>query len=222
MTRARTEHRLRREVVEISNALWERGWVANHDGNVSARASAGRIVATATGLSKRVIDSDKVIVVDESKRVVSGRLRVFSEIGLHLAVMGARPDVVSVVHAHCPYATARGLTRQALPCFLPESVVSLGREIPVVPLAMPGKDAEAELSRFVHDADVVMIEGNGVLAWGSDPEQAFLRLELCEHLCRIAHLAGCVSPLPDAMLEPLLAKRRSAGLGKAGRADKAR
>ena len=42
---------------------------------------------------------------------------------------------------------------------------------------------------------------HGVLTWGDDLEQAFLRLELVEHLAKIAHAAGEARPLPDAACE---------------------
>lgn len=69
--------------------------------------------------------------------------------------------------------------------FVPEAVVSLGATVPLVPLTAPGSAQVAALSPLVPLHDVVLIAGNGVLAWGDSIEQAYLRLELCEHLCRI-------------------------------------
>jgi len=221
----RTEHRLRQQIVCVSRRIWERGWVANHDGNATARAAPGRIVATATALSKREIDSEKLIVVDESRRVVSGRLRPFSELGLHLVVYAGRPDVGAVLHAHPPHATARALLGLPLPCFLPEAVVSLGLEIPLVPPAAPGAEAERALSPFVEANDAALLGGHGVLSWGDDPEQCYLRMELVEHLSRIADLVEARGPLPSLppeLLRKLLESRARAGLGSEGRRGRAR
>lgn len=214
------EHQLRRAIAEVSRLTWDRGWVANHDGNATALAAPGRIVATPTGVSKRGIGADDLLVVDEKGKVLRGRAKVFSEIGLHLAIYRARPDVGAVLHAHPPHATALAATGGALPCFLPEAVVSLGADVPLVPLALPGPAAEAALAPFLRDHDTVLMASHGVFAWGDNPEQALLRLELVEHLARIALLAvarGGVEPLPDAMVEALLEKRRAAGLGPAAR-----
>jgi L-fuculose-phosphate aldolase len=213
----RPEHAIRREVSDISRLIWERGWVANHDGNVTAKVAPGRIVATPTGLSKRVIDREALLVVDESGRVVRGRLRPFSELGMHLLVYRARPDVAAIVHAHPPYATARGMRCEAIPSFLPEAVVSIGEGVPVVPLAMPGRDSEDALEPFVREHDAVLIQGNGVFAWGTDVEHAYLRMELVEHLAHMAHITGVTPALPRDMVEKLLEKRAAAGLGPAGR-----
>jgi L-fuculose-phosphate aldolase len=216
----RTEHAARREVALASRDLWERGWVANHDGNVTARVAPGRIVATPTGLSKRRLGPDQLLVVDEQKRVVSGRLRAFSELGLHLRVYDRRSDVRAVVHAHPPHATARAVSGHGMRCFLPEAVVSLGVEVPLVPFAPPGDAAERALAPYVEAYDAVLLEGHGVMSWGDDVEQAYLRMELVEHLAHIAWLAertGGPRPLPEDILPELLRARARAGLGREGR-----
>jgi L-fuculose-phosphate aldolase len=62
----------------------------------------------------------------------------------------------------------------------------------------------------------VLLAGHGVLAWGDSVEQAYLRLELVEHLARIALVArqlGGVKPLSSAVVPQLLDARAKAGLG---------
>jgi L-fuculose-phosphate aldolase len=149
---------------------------------------------------------------------------VFSEIGLHLCIYKERPDVRAVVHAHPPHATALGAAGKSIEKpFLAEAVVSLGASIPLVPMSAPGPAAVAALRPFAPLFDVVLVAGNGVFAWGADIEQAYLRLELCEHLCRIYLLAlpaGGVQPLPAALVPPLLEARRKAGLGPEARGVK--
>ena len=70
-----------------------------------------------------------------------------------------------------------------------------------------------------------MLLGNhGVLAWGADLEQEYLRLDLVEHLANIAlhaERAGGLRPLPESALAPLLAARAKAGLGMAASATTA-
>jgi hypothetical protein len=78
----------------------------------------------------------------------------------------------------------------------------------------------------VLDHDAVLLGGHGVLAWGPDVETAYLRLELVEHLAKVALVArqlGGVRPLPADAIPALLAARAKAGLGKPQRiADPAR
>src|SRR5690606_2448675 len=149
--------------------------------------------------------ADRLLVVDGAGKVLSGGGRVFSEIGLHLAIYRARRDVNAVVHAHPPKATGLSVAGSRLleTPFLPEAIVSLGPSVPTVPFAPPGDAAARALEPFLGAYDAVLLENHGVLAWGKDVEQAYLRLELVEHLARIALVAeqaGGVRPVPSSLL----------------------
>jgi L-fuculose-phosphate aldolase len=205
---------------EIARALHARGWVANHDGNVTCRLDSDRFLASPPGVSKRLVTAAGLLVVDDDGKRVSGDGKAFSEIGLHLTVYKNRPDVRAVVHAHPPAATGIACAggRQLERPFLAEAVVSLGASIPTVPFAAPGAEACAALAPFCTGCDAVLLGNHGVLAWGVDLEQAYLRLELVEHLARIAleaERAGGIRPLPESAIAPLLQARRNAGLGGA-------
>jgi L-fuculose-phosphate aldolase len=216
----RSSHSVRGAVAECARALHARGWVANHDGNVSARDSAV-IVATPTAISKRLVSERGLVEVDGAGKPVSGG-RVFGEIGLHVAVYQRRPDVGAVVHAHPPHATAiacaTGPNLIERP-FLAEAAVSLGPIVPRTAFAAPGDPSVQALAPWCELVDAVLLGGHGVIAWGADCEQALLRLELVEHLATIALAAaanGGVAALPAAAWPALLAARAKAGLGRAG------
>lgn len=212
-------------IAHYSGLLHAQGYVANHDGNVSARlADEQRFMTTPTAVSKRVVAPHDLLIVDIEGKVLSGRRRLFSEWHLHAAAYRARPDVFAVLHAHPPHATALGLARQPLGCpALPEMVVSLGANIPLLDYAPPksaSQDAAIAQALTGGDADALLLAGNGVLVVGVDLEQAFLRLELVEHYAKILTLAramGGVTPLPSADVEKLLEARTRAGLGQKAR-----
>jgi L-fuculose-phosphate aldolase len=213
---------LRVQVAETARFLHDAGWVANHDGNVTAR-DGNRYIATPTATSKRVIAEKDLIEVD-GKGQVLGAGKVFGEIGLHLTVYERRPDVGAVVHAHPPYATAISAARGNLieRPFIAEAFVSLGPVIPKLPYPAPGDAAKQALAPWCELVDAVILGNHGVIAWGKDCEQALLRLELVEHLAKIAVAAsqiGGVEPLPASSHQPLLAARAKAGIGRA--ADRA-
>ncbi|MBF0106839.1 MAG: class II aldolase/adducin family protein [Deltaproteobacteria bacterium] len=211
---------LKAEIAKYSLKLDHKGYVANHDGNISIRIEEG-FLCTPTSEAKASITGDMILTLDHEGKKTEGIGKPFSEIKLHLAAYRARSDVRAVVHAHPPYATARGLVRQALVPRLPEAIVSLGSVIPVLAHAMPGT---AESERAVEDAlqgvDCFYVAGNGVLAVGADVEQAYLRLELVEHLTYIEYLAqqmGVPLKLSDVDVQALLKKRTAAGLGPGAR-----
>lgn len=214
---------LRKEVAETSQFLHRVGWVANHDGNVTVRGEGNRFIATPTATSKRLVTERELIEVD-GKGQVQGAGKVFGEIGLHLTVYERRPDVGAIVHAHPPYATAVAASRGNVieRPFIAEALVSLGPVVPKLPYAQPGESAKQALAPWCELVDAVLMANHGVIAWGKDCEQALLRLELVEHLAKIAIAAaplGGVEPLPESAIQPLLQARAKAGIGRA--ADKA-
>jgi L-fuculose-phosphate aldolase len=207
------EARVRDEIERACQRMATRGWVANHDGNASARIAPSRIVCTPTATHKDAVRADNLVVTDAAGRQLAGRGKPFSEYALHLVVYRTRADVGAVVHAHPPFATALGVSGRELACFLPEAVVSLGTRVPLCPLAMPGTAAVTSMEPFIAKFDAVLVAGNGVFAWGDDVEQAYLRMELVEHLATIAaHAAPWGGPhaLPQDMIERLLEARRKA------------
>jgi L-fuculose-phosphate aldolase len=86
---------------------------------------------------------------------------------------------------------------------------------------MPGSAEERDIvSRFATRYDVLILGNHGVIAFGDDLEQAFLRLEYCEHLAQIERMAmsmGSVRYLGWRDVEVLLDRRKAAGLGPEAR-----
>jgi L-fuculose-phosphate aldolase len=218
-----TENGLRSQLSRYCAEMHARGWVANHDGNITHRISQEQqFLATPTATSKARVTPESILTVDGSgAKVGAAGGRPFSEIGLHLAVYAARPDVKAVVHAHPPHATGFAVAGLALDVpMIAEAAVSLGPSVPLVPFAAPGAASASALAPYLGEFDAVLLANHGVLAWGSDLEQAYLRLELVEHLARIALVArqlGAVRPLPASVLPALAEARTKAGLGPRAR-----
>ena len=214
----------RKEIIATAHKLAQRGWVANHDGNISMRLRGDRFLCTPTATAKADVSDKNLIEVDQTGKRVAGTARPFSEMKMHLAVFTERSDVGAVVHAHPTYATALACTGSPIieKPFIAEAIVSLGPWIPTMPFAAPGPDSVQMLKREVGRVDAVLLANHGVFTWGPTLELAYLRMELVEHLARIATLAqatGGIQPLPEALLEKLLASRAKAKLGAA--ADRA-
>ncbi|MBI2091415.1 MAG: class II aldolase/adducin family protein [Deltaproteobacteria bacterium] len=207
------------DIVTASKRMWQRGFVANHDGNLSVRLG-DELLATPTAVSKADITPETILTLDLNGKHLAGPGKPFSEINLHVAAYKARPDITAVAHAHPPYATARGAAGLALDKpFIPESIVSIGNIVPVASYTMPGTLESAKaVTDILSHANVFMIAGNGVLAVGADIMQAYLRIELVEHLAKmdfIARQLGSSLGMPTEDIGILLEKRASAGLDPA-------
>lgn len=179
------ERRHREALSEFALAIYDKGWVANHDGNVSVRLDASHFLITRTAESKRRCSPETHVVCDlEGRPQSSGRPP--SEVALHIAAY-RRADVQAVMHAHPVTTSAFALAGVALgSVMMPEVCVSLGQSIPLVKRYLP-KDPEvaAAVSAALQESDVAVLAGNGGLSVGPDLETAFLRLELLEHYASI-------------------------------------
>jgi L-fuculose-phosphate aldolase len=196
--------------------MWERGYVAATDGNLSARLNSDRLLVTASGLSKGFLSSDDLVVIGLDGEPVSsyrGRgQRASSEILMHLEVYQQRPDVGAVVHAHPPLATACSIAGVSLArCVIPEVVVSLGG-IPTAEYATPGTtEVPASIRQAILDCDALILAHHGSLTVGSTLWEAYLRLERVEQAAQItvaAQQLGQVTTLTAEAVEKLTEKRR--------------
>jgi L-fuculose-phosphate aldolase len=213
-----SERQVKKDIVHFSQKLYQKGFVANHDGNISVRVG-DRLWATPTAQSKGDVTEDMLVSVDQKGKKLTGKYNIFSEIDLHLSCYRLRPDINVVIHAHPPMATSFACAGvQPHDVFIAEAVVTLGQETPLVPFIPPGcSETEKTLSNYLPYADVFLLKRHGVLSVGKDLAQAYYRLELVEHLCNIEFKAkqlGGVKALPQAILDKLLRKRDSAGLGR--------
>ena len=158
-----SEENLRRELLHYCALVYKKGWVANHDGNLSARLGA-HLLCTPTAVSKGDVTAEMLIVVDSSNNVVQGTRRSFSELQLHRAAYSARPDIGCVIHAHPPTATGFCVANQTLgEPFMVEPVVSLGPNVPLVPFYPPKSEQLSQaISTALQQADVLMLSNHGV------------------------------------------------------------
>ena len=214
MSHARIEE-FRSDIVTTSHRLHANGWVANHDGNLTARLDGDHLLCTPTAVSKGDVKPGWLIIVDGENTVIEGTRRAFSELQLHRAAYAARPDISVVIHAHPPVSCAFAVVGEPIPHpMMAEPVVSLGPEIPMVPYHRPGDEALSQaIGEALQRADVLLLERHGLLAVGGSFEQAYLRMELVEHQAKIAMNAkaiGDVRRLPQSEIEALSKKGRPA------------
>lgn len=99
---------VKEQICDVCHKMWQLGWVAANDGNVSVKMGDGTWWITPSGISKSFITPDKLIRVDSSMCVVEGPegYRPSSEMKMHMRCYAEREDAGAVVHAHPPTATA--------------------------------------------------------------------------------------------------------------------
>lgn len=210
MTKSEQEHR--DDIVRVCRLVYEKGWVAANDGNVSIRLANDCILCTPTSVSKGLVKPEDLIVCDLNGNKLEGRLERTSEIAMHNTIYAMRPDVQAVVHAHPPVATGFATAGRALDkALLPEVVINLGA-VPLAAYGLPGTPALTEgMLPLIPDYDALLMENHGCVSYGSDVWQAFYRMEMVEHFARItfvAEMLGGARPLPREEVEKLFNARR--------------
>jgi L-fuculose-phosphate aldolase len=214
-----TEQELRRQIVDVGKLVFNKGWVASNDGNISIRLDDGTILCTPTGVSKGMMDAGRLIVCDPQGRKLRGGGACTTEIAMHTTIYALRPDVRSIVHAHPPVSTGFAAAGRPLNlAILPEVVVGLG----CVPLAAYGLPGTTELTEgmlpFIPKYDAILLENHGVVCNGDDVYKAYFRMETVEHFARIAlvaELLGGARVLPRVEVEKLFASRDRYGVKSA-------
>lgn len=183
------EAEARELICQIGKLLYDRGYVASNDGNISVRVAENRLLITPSGVSKGRMTPQMLVLCALDGTVASedtsGR-HPSSEIKMHLKVYAERPDVGAVVHAHPVYATAFAICRHELSeAFLPELILNFGK-IPVAPFAMLSTDEVPQsIEPYVHDYNGLLLANHGALAWGKDAWAAFDLMETIEHSAKI-------------------------------------
>ena len=206
----------KRDIIEVGNKLYNRGYVAANDGNITARMEDGSVWCTPTGVSKGGMTEEMLVRVDAQGNILEGTHRVSSEIALHLAVYRENPNLGGIVHAHGPGATAWAAYGkpwdQAISL---DSALTLG-VVPCVPFAITGSKALAESAApYCKNHTAVLLEHHGAVTWGKDVVQAMYRTEVLEHTFQVyANMKtfGEVRLLTEAQLDEVELVKQKFGI----------
>ena len=206
---------LKKQLCDIGQRVYQKGFAAANEGNLSAKIGEDRVLCTPTLACKGFLKPSDLCTVDMSGQQVAGARKATSEVLLHLNIYRQRPDVTAVVHCHPPHATAFGVAREPIPVgVLPEPDIFLG-EVPIAPYETPGNQAFADtILAFVHSTDTIILANHGTVSYGASIEKAYWLTEVLDAYCRILILAkqiGRVEYLPLDKAQELLELRRQWG-----------
>jgi L-fuculose-phosphate aldolase len=186
----KAEEQARAEIVEVGRRLWERGYVASNDGNISVRLDEHRLITTPKSVSKGFMTPDMMVITDLDGKKIAGERDPSSELKMHLEVYRNRPDARAVVHAHPP--TATGFAVAGIPldrAVLAEVITTLG-SIPIAEYATPStEELPAAVRKYVKAHDGLLLANHGALALAGDVMAAYYRMETIEHFAKISLVA---------------------------------
>ncbi len=203
---------IKKEICEVGHIIYDKGFVAANDGNISVKINDHEFFCTPTGVSKGALTPDMIIKVDENGKKLEGKLNPSSEIKMHMRVYKERPDVNAVVHAHPPIATAFTVADIPLDQYiLPEAVLTIG-EVPTCDYGTPSTmEIPDSLEPYIQSHDAFLLRNHGALTVGCNLTRALFIMEEVEFnakICKYAMELGAVHEIPNAQLKKLMDLRK--------------
>lgn len=211
------EWQIKQQICDIGKRMYDRGFVAANDGNISFRLSNGRFLCTPTGVSKGFLKPADIAVVNDKGEQLEGAKQKTSEILLHLEIYHEMPEINAVCHAHPPHATAFAVAGVDLPSgILPEVEIFIG-QVPIADYDTPGSKnfAETILPHLKNNANTIILANHGVVTCDKDLQQAYFHIETLDMYCNILLLSkqvGNIRSLPETKVRELLDIKEGMGI----------
>ncbi len=208
----KSPYEIKKEICEVGHKLYNHGFVAANDGNISVKVGENEYYCTPTGVSKGDLTPDMIIKVDKNGNKLEGKLNPSSEIKMHMRVYQERPDVNAVVHAHPPIATAFTVAGIDLDQYiLPEAVLTIG-EVPTCAYGTPSTmEIPDSLEPYIQNHDAFLLQNHGALTVGCTLNKALFVMEEVEFnakICKYAMELGAVHEIPNDQLKKLMDLRK--------------
>lgn len=206
---------LREQICDVCHRMWQLGWVASNDGNVSVKLLDGTFLATPTGLSKSLVTPEKIVRIDRDGNILEAEngYRPSSEMKMHFRCYTTREDVGAVLHAHPPVATGFAVAGKPLDEYsMIETVLALG-SVPIAPYGTPSTEEIPDaIAPYLPEHDAILLKNHGAVAVGVDLYTAYYRMETLEQFAKItltAHLLGGAKEIDRENIDRLVDLRNN-------------
>lgn len=183
----------KKKLVDICHKVYEKGFVAAYDGNISTRTSRGTVLITRSGICKGDVTEKDIVEIDLNGKPLSGKQKISTEHKIHLYAYQKRKEVNAVVHCHPVYATAFALIGEGLEKhFLPEVLLTVGK-VPLCKYATPSTEyVPKSLEPYINYSWAMLLENHGAVTLGKNLDDAYFKMEKLEHAAKIILLANLI------------------------------
>ena len=188
---------LRKEIVRIAHLFYSRGWSYATSGNYSARVGPDRLLVTASGKDKGLLNDGDVLMMD-----LDGRLqepandRPSAEAYLHCELYRSQPEIGAVLHTHSVHSTVISSLPDAkaplsidgyemLKAFRGVTTHLHAEQIPVFANDQDMKALAGRVLQYLEKNSGLhgfLIAGHGLYCWGTTISEALRHAEAFEFL----------------------------------------
>ena len=185
--------KLKKQIIMVTQRLYQRGLITAWGGNVSARIEGeDECWITPSGIFKGDLKPSYLVKIDFEGNVIEGLFKPSIEVPFHTEVYKRRPDVNAVVHAHNPIAIGLGNAGVKIrPVHI--EAAALG-EVPIIPFALPGTKKLAQIiGDNIGNHKAMIMKNHGIVAVGKnliDAMSVVNSLEDTSLTMLISHLFG--------------------------------
>jgi 3-dehydro-4-phosphotetronate decarboxylase len=200
------------ELQEAGRYLIAQGLTWGNAGNLSARVGPDAYLITASGTRLGELGDDDFVLVSFGGAVEGAPGKKPSkETPMHQAVYEERPEIGAVIHAAPFYSTLLACSRDPVPADLFVEGMYYLERVGRAAYAHPGSaELGEEVRAAAHEANVLLLNNHGVLAYDSSVGEALMATHTLELTCRMvaaARSAGIVlHPLPPDTVRDFLEK----------------
>jgi len=194
------------QIINIGNQMYNKGFVASNDGNISMRADDGNVWVTPTMVSKGSMTPDMMLKMSLDGEIIEGNRKPSTEVAMHLCLYRENPNINAAVHAHPVTATSFAIAGIALdkPIY-PEALVNIGK-VPVAKYAQPGTlEVPESVKPYCNTHKAVLLANHGALTWGTTLTEAWFRMEALENYAKIMlntyYIIGKANELPQDQID---------------------
>jgi ribulose-5-phosphate 4-epimerase/fuculose-1-phosphate aldolase len=207
---------LRKKVMLSCRIMGDRGVTRGSFGHVSARIPGSeKILIKSKGPNEAALEfttEKDIITIDIQGNVLeaSKGLDAPQETAMHLAVYRARPEIMSVIHAHPDWVVALTASEKPLlpiyAAYNPPGLRLVLEGIPIYPRSVTIVDDELgkDLMKVMGDKNACLLVGHGITTAGYSVEDVTLTTLNLFELARLNYLAyaiGNPKPIPAEDIE---------------------
>ncbi|MCB0729858.1 MAG: class II aldolase/adducin family protein [Ignavibacteriae bacterium] len=172
------EREIRSQIVDIVHRSCDRNLMISTEGVASIRYEGNDFLITPSGLGRRSIDIEDIVMIKDGKREKDKNPS--RSVLLHQSIYKNNPYINSIILAQSPNVTAYAISKEFFQTrTIPESYVVL-RDIQKIKFGDQFNDPEKIAKSLSQSVHVLLIQNDCLLTTGKNILEAFDRLEVAE------------------------------------------